>query len=209
MKIAIDLNDVVRAYTSQFASYYKKNIDRTFDIDNLDVWTSDLKEIFPFESKQHYLEFLYNDYAYEIHGCAQVMDKNLGSRFIDWCKEITELDEIPELCVVSTGEYDKTIGATHFFLSKIALKIRETHLLLKDEDVWSKCDVLVTANPYLLALKPEDKISVKINASYNVESESDFIFETFTDFMNDSEIIGEMNDMLSSTRPTKITDINE
>ena len=27
MKIAIDLNDVLRAYTAQFASYYKKNID--------------------------------------------------------------------------------------------------------------------------------------------------------------------------------------
>ena len=35
MKIAIDLNDVLRAYTAQIASYYKKNIDRSFDIDEV------------------------------------------------------------------------------------------------------------------------------------------------------------------------------
>ena len=189
MKIAIDLNDVVRAYTAQFASYYKRNIDRTFDIDNVDVWTNDLKEVFPFESKQEYLEFLYNDFAYEIYGCGQTMHKNTGSRFGDWYKEMQDLDEVPELCVVSTGEYDKTIGATHFFLSKIALKIRETHLLLKEEDVWDKCDVLITANPLLLSLKPEGKVTVKIDASYNVESESDFNYDDLMDFMNEPEII--------------------
>lgn len=197
MKIAIDLNDVIRAYTAQFASYYKKNIDRTFDIDDLDIWTNDLYQIFPFESKSKYLEFIYNDYAYEIHGCAQVMEKNLASRLADWCKEIQNLDEVPELCIVSTGEYDKTIGSTHFFLSKIASKIRETHLLLNaDNKVWELCDVLITANPDLLLSKPEDKISVKIETTYNVDIESDFKYEGLSKFLNDSEIIININKKL-------------
>lgn len=197
MKIAIDLNDVVRAYTAQFASYYKKNIDRTFDIDDVDVWTNDLSQIFPFESKAKYLEFLYNDFAYEIHGCAQVMDKNLGSRLSDWVKDLYNLDEVPELCIISTGEYDKTIGSTYFFLSKIASKIRETHLLLKPDDVWNLCDVLITANPEILMLKPENKISVKINASYNTETNSDFTYESLSEFIGDLEIINKITEKIN------------
>ena len=197
MKIGIDLNDVVRAYTSQFASYYKKNVDRTFDIDNLDIWTNDLKEVFPFESKRDYFEFIYNDFAYEIYGCASTMHRNLTSRFTDWCKEITDLDEVPELCIISTGEYDKTIGSTHFFLHKIASKIRENHLLLKVDSVWDKCDVIITANPAIMNLKPENKISVKIDSTYNEDCESDFKYESFMDFLNCGEIIGELNNKLN------------
>lgn len=189
MKIAIDINDVIRAYTAQFANYYKKNIDRELDIDNIDVWTNDLKQVFNFESQQKYLEFLYNDYPYEIFGCAQTIGKNTGSRLTDWCKELEDLDEVPELCLVSTGEYDKTIGSTFFFLSKIGTKIGEVHLLLKENNVWDLCDVLVTANPVLLAIKPENKKSIKINAQYNEEFDADFTYETFVDFLNDNEII--------------------
>lgn len=189
MKIAIDLNDVIRDYTGQFASYYKKNIDRTFDIDDVDVWTNDLQQIFPFNSKQDYLNFVYNDFPYEIYGCASAIHRNLPSRFTDWCKELEDLDEVPELCLVSTGEYDKTIGSTHFFLNKIGNKVRETHLLINEEKIWDKCDVLVTANPILLYFRPKDKISVKIEASYNVGVESDFEFTDFMSFMNDSNVI--------------------
>ena len=193
MKIAIDLNDVLRAYTAQFASYYKKNIDRSFDIDEVDIWTNDLKQIFPFESKQKYLEFLYNDFAYEIHACAQGMDKNIGSRLTDWCKELEDLDEEPELCIVSTGEYDKTIGSTYFFLSKLSVKIRETHLFLNEFDVWNVCDVLITANPALLMIKPEGKLSIKIKTSYNGESTSDFEYDSLMNFMNDEDAIQKIN----------------
>lgn len=196
MKIAIDLNDVIRAYTAQFASYYKKGIDRTFDIDDVDVWTNDLKQVFPFESKAKYLEFLYNDFAYEIYGCAQVMDKNLGSKLSDWCKDVQNLDSVPELCIVSTGEYDKTIGSTYFFLSKIATKIRETHLFLKSDNVWSVCDILVTANPELLGLKPENKISIKIETTYNEEQNADFSYESLTEFINDLDVIDKINKKL-------------
>lgn len=189
MKIGIDLNDVIRAYTLQFATCYKKGIDRSFNTDEVDVWTNDLREVFPFKSKHEYLEFLYNDYPYEIYGAANTMSRNLASRFSDWCGELNNLEEIPELCIVSTGEYDKTIGSTHFFLNKIGTKVRETHLLLKEDNIWDKCDVLITANPYILSIKPENKVSVKIESSYNTESDSDFKFDDFMSFMNDNEII--------------------
>ena len=42
------------------------------------------------------------------------MDKNIGSRLTDWCKELEDLDEEPELCIVSTGEYDKQLDQLIF-----------------------------------------------------------------------------------------------
>lgn len=198
MKIGIDINDTVRAYTSQFATYYKTNIDREFDIDDLDVWSNDLKNIFPFPSKKEYLEFLYNDYPYEIFGCAKNCHKNLGSRLTDWIKEIENLVEIPELCILSTGEYDKTIGSTYFYLSKLACKIGETHLLLKNDDIWDKCDVIITANPDILDLKPENKLSVKINTSYNIDVESDLNYESMMDLLNDDEFINKLEELFKN-----------
>jgi len=196
MKIGIDLNDVYRAYTSQFATYYKKIVDRSFDIDNVEVWTNDLKQIFPFESTDQYLDFLYNDCPFEIFGSAQSMDRNLSSRFVNWLKELNDLDEIPEICIVSTKEYDKSIGATLFYIGKNAIPIREIHLLLGEDLVWDKCDILVTANPVLLSYVPDGKIVVKINASYNEENNSEITFNSFMDFLNDGEIIEKLNKKL-------------
>jgi hypothetical protein len=196
MKIAIDLNDVVRDYTAQFASYYKRTVDRSFDIDNVDVWTNDLKEVFPFESKQKYLEFVYNDFAFELYGSAQPLGTNVISRFSDWMKDLEDLDEVPEVCIVSTGEYDKTIGSTYFFLSKLACKVREVHLFLKEDNIWDLCDVLITANPILLQLKPENKLSIKIDSAYNTEIEADYSFDQFTDFTIEENIIKELNNKL-------------
>jgi len=197
MRIGIDLNDVFRAYTSQFATYYKKIVDRSFDIENVEVWTNDLKQIFPFESTDQYLDFLYNDCPLEIFGSAQVMERNLSSRFVNWLKELTDLDEIPEVCIVSTKEYDKSIGATLFFIGKNAIPIREIHLVLGEDLVWDKCDVLVTANPLLLSYVPDGKIVIKINASYNEENDSEIVFESFMNFLNDNDIIEKLAKKLS------------
>jgi len=197
MKIGIDLNDVYRAFTSQFASYYKKNIDRTFNIDEVDVWTNDLSQIFHFDSRKEYLDFLYNDFPYEIFGCTPAMDKNLPARLNDWIKEISNLDEIPELCFISTKEYDKSIGASYFCLSKHATKIRETHMLLDENLAWEKCDVLITANPQLINNTPDNKIVIKINASYNEESETEFEFASLMDFLNDIDILDKLNKKLN------------
>lgn len=196
MKIAIDLNDVIRDYTTQFATYYKKGIDRSFDIDNVDIWTNDLSQVFPFESKQQYLGFMYDDYAFELCGSAQPLGKNVISRFSDWMKDLEDLDEMPEISIISTGEYDKTIGSTYFFLGKIACKARKIQLYLKEDNTWNDCDVLITANPILLRLKPEGKISIKINTSYNEEEISDFSYPEFVDFISDEKIIEEINKKL-------------
>ena len=194
MKISIDLNDVLRAYTAQFASYYKKGIDREFDIDTVDVWTNDLIQIFPFESRKEYLNFLYDDYVFEIFGAADKTHKNIGSRFSDWCVDLENLDSIPEITLVSTGEYNKSIGSTYFFLSKLAVQVPTVKLYLKEHNIWDECDVLITANPDLLLLKPEGKISVKIKTSYNEEDESDFTYDGFINLLDDDKFLNNINE---------------
>lgn len=193
MKIGIDLNDVYRGYTSQFATYYKKEIDHSFDIDDVEIWTNNLKEVFPFESHKAYLDFLYHDLAFEIFGCASPMGKSLPAELNNWLQEIENLDEIPEVCFVSTKEFGKSIGASLFFISKHAINIRECHMLLTEESVWDKCDVLITANPNILNNVPDDKKVVKIKTSYNNESESEYEYESLLNFIRDEEIIEKLN----------------
>lgn len=196
MKISIDLNDVLRAYTAQFASYYKKNIDRKFDIDAVDVWTNDLVQIFPFKSREDYLSFLYDDYVFEIFGAADKTHKNIGSTFSDWCVDLENLDDIPELTIVSVDEYNKSIGSTYFFLSKLAVQVPTVKLYLKDHNIWDECDVLITANPELLMLKPEGKVSVKIKTSYNEEEDSDFTYNGFIELLNDIEFLNNISEKI-------------
>ncbi len=196
MKISIDLNDVLRGYTAQFASYYKKGIDRKFDIDYVDVWTNDLIQIFPFKSRQDYLSFLYDDYCFEIFGAAEKTHKNIGSTFSDWCIDLENLDNVPELTLVSVGEYNKSIGSTYFFLSKLAVQVPTVKLYLKDNNIWDECDVLITANPELLQLKPEGKVSVKIKTSYNEEDASDFTYDGFITLLKDNEFLNNINEKI-------------
>lgn len=196
MKISIDLNDVLRAYTAQFASYYKKNIDRKFDIDAVDVWTNDLVQIFPFKSREDYLSFLYDDYVFEIFGAADKTHNNIGSTFSDWCVDLENLDDIPELTIVSVDEYNKSIGSTYFFLSKLAVQVPTVKLYLKDHNIWDECDVLITANPELLMLKPEGKVSVKIKTSYNEEEDSDFTYNGFMELLNDIEFLNNISEKI-------------
>ena len=196
MKIGIDLNDVYRAYTSQFATYYKKEIDRTFDIENVDVWTNDLKQVFPFESSDKYFDFLYNELPAEIFGGGQPMEKGLAMRLNDWVNEIEDLDEVPELCILSTKEYGKSIGGSMMFIGKYATRIREVHMLLSEDDVWNKCDIIITANPNILNNIPENKIAIKIHASYNEEIESEITYESLMEFLNDGEIIEKLYNKL-------------
>ena len=117
------------------------------------------------------------------------MDKNLPTILNDWMKELENLDDVPEIYLISTGEYDKTIGATYFFLSKIATKIRNIKLFLSDDDTWDSFDVIITANPEILNIKAENKVSVKIDTPYNIETESDLKYESLIQCLNDEQIL--------------------
>ena len=65
MKIAIDLNDVIRDFSNNFLRYYIERYNHEFDLDEFEFWTNRLGDIFPFNSEAAYHNFLYNDFAFE------------------------------------------------------------------------------------------------------------------------------------------------
>lgn len=192
MKIAIDLNDVVRDFSNNFVKYYIEGYNHEFDLTDFEFWSNDMSAVFPFASKQSYNNFVFNDYAFELYGKCGTCSKNLGTEINIWTEQTLEdldIEEPIEIMFVSPMEYGASIGNTYFFLSKLGTKIREVYLPIDSTTIWDKCDVLITANPNLLSCKPEGKISVKIDAEYNKESTADFTFSDFSSFLRNNKNI--------------------
>ena len=190
MKIAIDLNDVVRDFSNNFVRYYIEGYDHEFDLSNFEFWNYDPQVVFPFKSKQSYYNFVYNDFAFELYGKCGLCTKNISSELNDWTeKTLKEMDtdEDIEVMFVSPFEYGLSIGNTYFFISKIGSKIREVYMPIDSATIWDKCDVLITANPKLLESKPEGKISIKIKADYNEETEADYTYKDLSTFVTNPE----------------------
>lgn len=190
MKIAIDLNDVVRDFSNNFVKYYIEGYDHKFDLTDFEFWSNDLRAVFPFTSDNSYYNFVYNDYAFELFGKCGVCTRKLESELNDWTeKTIKELDtdEDIETMFVSTKEYGLSIGNTYFFLSKLGTKIREVYFPKDSITIWDKCDALITANPDLLTTKPKGKISIKIKSEYNKDFEADYTYKDFSSFLIDTK----------------------
>ena len=70
----------------------------------------------------------------------------------------------------------------------MSCKIKNIRFVKNYEDYWNGIDVLITANPKALESKPENKISVKINTSYNDSNSSDFTLDSILEFIKDEEL---------------------
>ena len=186
MRIAIDLNDVVRDFTNNFVRYYIEGYDHKFDLSDFELWSNELSAVFPFKSQTSYHNFVYNDYAFELFGKCGVCTRNLEAELNDWTeKTLKDIDteEPIDVLFVSPMEYGLSIGNTYFFLSKLGTKVRETYFPIDSVTIWDKCDVLITANPNLLESKPDGKISIKIKAEYNKDSVSDYTYKDLSTFL--------------------------
>ncbi len=192
MKIAIDINDVLRDYSRQFKLQYQKFIDPYFDIDDDDITTLDFFEIFPFETEDEYKKFKYIDNAYEIFGRAEAVDKMLPYKFNDWVyntmKDFDD-EDIPEIMLVSPFEANLSIQATLLFLSTFGSRVREVYFPVDSKTVWERCDILITANPIYLENIPEGKIVIKINKPYNKDIETKYSFNSMLELINDEDEI--------------------
>lgn len=188
MRIAIDINDVIRDYSGQFKKMYQKYVDFTFEIEDENITSLNFNEIFPFKSEDEYNKFKYIDYPYEIYARAESMDKMLPFRFNDWLQNTMrdfEEDKIPEIMFVSPFEANLTIQATIAFLAKLPSRIREIYFPIDSSTVWDRCDILITANPIFLNNVPEGKTVIKINMPYNKDIECEYSFNSMMDVIQD------------------------
>lgn len=194
MKIAISLDDVIRAKSKSILKAYNK-LNEEFDIDGVKLDNNNFKNILGFSTDKEYHQFLYEDYVFEIFGEAEVTEKMVDKKLNLWHIDLNNNEELTEqidLMLVNPFEFNASIGFTYFFLSKIATRIRETFFPTNSVEIYDKCDVLITADPKLLKNKPINKIVVKIETDYNKEEESDFTYKTLTDFLEDKEIINKL-----------------
>ena len=190
MKIAIDLNDVVRDFTYNFLLWFVKGYDHQYDPENFNEETNDMELALPFKTTRAYEKFVYEDYSFELFGKCPLCTKKLTEQLNDWTeKTIKDIDSDVDVMFVSPMEYGSSIGNTYFFISKLGTKIREVYLPSDSKTIWDKCDVLITANPSLLKGKPENKTTIKIRKEYNKDCDADFEYETLSLFLTDEKII--------------------
>lgn len=188
--IAIDLNDVIRAYTFQFANLYKKQIEPMLDISTLDIYTNELNQVFPFESDEEYKRFIYEDNPYELFGATPFMSQALPGALTNWHQmTLANMDvkEVPNIIAVSPFEMGLTIQSSHFFLYRLGCRFREYYFPIDSSTIWDRADIVITANPKLLASKKEGKVAIKVSQSYNMNEDckADYTFDSMMDIITD------------------------
>lgn len=181
-RIAISINEVLRNYVEQLVYTYDKYYTKS-DLTTLDITNFNFNEYFKFDDINKFNSFQYLEAPLEIFGHADQMYDGLMNQFNNFLMDIKD-DEEHEIELVSR-EIDKSIPSTYFFLSKTGCKIDKIRFVKKHEDEWGDADILITANPIALENKPNNKISVKVKASYNETSNADFTIDSILEFIND------------------------
>lgn len=208
MKIAISINEVLRDYIGQFIYTYEKYIvpelekegKKYSEVEIEDVTSFNLLDHFEFGDINRLNTFLYKEAPLEIFGHADLMSDGLMIHFNRFLSDIKD-DEEHEIELVSR-EVDKSIPSTFFFLSKTACLIDKIRFVKDNGDEWGDADVLITSNPISLSKRPNSKISVKINSSYNHDVKGDYELNSILEFINDEDL---RNKILN----TKITTYEE
>lgn len=188
MKLAIDLNDVIRDYSRNFVKHFKRGINSSFNEEGIDFFTNDMQILLPFTSDEQYRRFVYEDYPFELYGKCPAVDKNLPRDLNEWI-EFDLLDEDIEVMFVSPMECDLTIQSTYSFLAKIGSRVREVYFPIDSSTIWDKCDVLITANPRFFDNKKDNKTIIKINKDYNKEYTAELSYDSLYDIIRDNDFI--------------------
>jgi hypothetical protein len=185
MKIGITIDEVLRDFIGQFTYTYDKYVNKT-DIKEGQVDTFDLINHFKFDSVDDLNRFLYIEASLEIFGHADQLHDNIMKHFNLFLTDIKDEEE-HEVELISR-EVQKAIPSTLFFLSKLACQAEKIRFVQNHADKWDGVDILITANPRALEAKPKDKISVKINSSYNKDVKADYELDSIIDFFKDESL---------------------
>jgi hypothetical protein len=184
-KINISLNEVLRDFIGQFNYTYDKYIEKK-ELKENEITSFNLLDHYKFKSIDDLNSFLYSEASLEIFGHADQKIDGLIGKFNTFLMDIED-DEEHQIKLVSK-EFNKSIPATFFFLSKTGCRAKNIEFVNNDNDEWLNADVLITANPNALLNKPENKISVKVKTSYNTDVSADYEIDSILDFMNNVEL---------------------
>lgn len=185
-RIGITLNEVMRDFIGQFAYTYSKYKD-SIDLKETPVESWDLLEVFKFKDMVDLNDFLYMEASLEIFGHADQLHNSIITKYNEFANDL--VDEEEHEVILISREANRSIPATLFFLSKLGFSANNIRFVTDYAKKWDEVDVLITANPIALKAKPDGKISVKINASYNKDVKADYEYDSVvTIFENKEEL---------------------
>ena len=191
MKFAFDTDDVLRDFIGKTKAVYEKFFiddyvyeegEEEFKYEIIEPITSHkFSEHFLFPNEDEFINFMYIDFPMNICGHAPSISSNTFSVLTEIQR--TELKKKDKISVISKA-IGKQKPATLFFYSKYGLEVDEISFYNQKnlKKMWSKYDVIVTANPDLLKIKPKNKKSIKVLTSYNQNSPSDFTIDSIEGF---------------------------
>jgi len=191
MKVGITIDGVIRDFITKFESvydkYYPVDIDEseeeTEELPERDIKTLDLLDYFEFSGGTKELnEFMYVDAALEIFGHAGEVKLNSVEHLNQLHNIIEDLGHIP---IVISKELNNSKPATLFFLSKLSSKINNIIFVRDYDKKWDHVDILITANPETLKIKPSGKISIKVINEYNKNIDSDYTLVDLKELLDD------------------------
>jgi len=189
-QIGITLNEVIRDFIGQLKYVYTKYYGE--DMEMVDVDEFDLIKFFKFDSETKLNEFLYSESPMEIFAHADQLHNNIIPKLNKFISDINDYEE-HEIIILSRDAH-KSRPSTLFFLSKLGFTGDAIRFLNDTSKMWDYADVLLTANPIALENKPEGKISVKINASYNKDVKADYELDNIFQFIDDEIKFNEIID---------------
>jgi hypothetical protein len=192
MRVAIDINGVLRDTIGKFKQLYEKHLIEgntsdfflpTYTLDMSgntelevqsepfeyklisDVTTLNLEKHFAFQSEEEFYSFMYEEYCMEIFGHAPSSEM---TTFNDLNSIYHNLRKRCDFLIIS-DEIGKSKPASLFFLSKFGCEIGKIlfYSNLSRNIIWSELDVLLTANPDLLLSHPDNKLVIKFKTEYN------------------------------------------
>lgn len=196
MRIAFDVDGVLRnTFTKAEQIYQKHYIDEltseetsSFDVENkkwevdnliefeygLNMPITDLNSLekhFLFPNKEDIFNFFYVDFPMQIFGYAPPSETNTFNHLNDIYEKLRDDNEI----FVVSDEIQKSKPATLFFLSKYGCLIENIKFFsnITLNNLWENIDVLVTSNPNLIECRPDNKIIIKYNTTYNTNVNGD------------------------------------
>ena len=208
MRIAIDLNGVLRDTITKFTQIYEKyliesenntfsvqtyNVDLSGNTESIDleednfvyeilsdVTSLELDKHFSFKNKDELFSFMYEEYTMELFGHSPSTEINSFNTLNDLYVEFRDKYNF----LIVSNEIGKSKPASLFFLSKFGCLIEKIifYSEITKNDMWNEIDVLLTADPYLLLNKLDGKIVVKYNTNYNKHINSEYEISNLSEF---------------------------
>lgn len=208
MRIAIDINGVLRDTINKFDQLYEKHLieksedqflGQTYELDMSgnteiigstedgfkyeklsEVTSLNLTDHFSFKNTEELFGFMYEEYAMELFGHAPSTEMTTFNMLNDLYFDLREDNEL----LIVSKEIGKSKPSSLFFLSKFGCLLEKVLFFseVTKNDMWNQVDILLTADPVLLLDKPTNKIVVKFNTSYNKQISSDYEISSLSEF---------------------------